>query len=365
MIRLNTGLPGAGKTLNSISELMKKAEAENRPVYFNGITDCKVPGWVHLDNPEEWWKLPPNSYILIDEAQRVFRPRAYSSQVPQHVAELETHRHKGLDLWLITQHPKLLDTSVRRLVEQHVHYVRAFGSHAATRHEWGECQDDPQQRSESIRTLVPYPKEVFALYKSAEVHTHKRRIPARLLMLVAIPVVLAGLVYGVTQTLGPKKKPAEVTAADAKKGSAPEGSSPKPAATTLSPADYVARYVPRVPGLPHTAAAYDEVTKPKTAPRPAACMQMGDRCECFTQQATRIAMEPSMCAQVVARGYFQDWHDQESPNGQMRNDARPVAASSFHPPKPVAEPEPVPSSPVYIKATGYERPPSTSPLQAQ
>ncbi len=33
---------------------------------------------------------------MIDEAQRVFRPRPAGSKVPDYIQELETHRHKGI-----------------------------------------------------------------------------------------------------------------------------------------------------------------------------------------------------------------------------------------------------------------------------
>ena len=44
MITLITGLPGAGKTLFTIADVMAMAEKDNRQVYFSGIADCRVPG---------------------------------------------------------------------------------------------------------------------------------------------------------------------------------------------------------------------------------------------------------------------------------------------------------------------------------
>ena len=128
MLYLRTGLPGTGKTLFALADVKEWADKDKRPVYYSGIKDLKVPGWIELEDATKWPDLPANAIIIIDEAQRVFRPRHTSSAVPEHVAALETHRHKGVDLVLITQHPKLLDSNVRRLVGVHRHYVRVFGA---------------------------------------------------------------------------------------------------------------------------------------------------------------------------------------------------------------------------------------------
>src|SRR5205809_7156589 len=100
MITLITGLPGNGKTLYALTWLKALAEKDGRTVFYSGITDCMIPGWVEHE-PEKWPELPANSVILIDEVQRVMRPRMHGSAVPAHIAQLETHRHKGVDLVLI------------------------------------------------------------------------------------------------------------------------------------------------------------------------------------------------------------------------------------------------------------------------
>jgi len=71
----------------------------------------------------------------------------------------------------------------------------------------------------------------------------------------------------------------------------------------MSTQEYIASFQPRVSGFPHTAPRYDEVSKPVTAPYPAACMSMGQRCECYTQQGTKMETSPDICAFIVRRGY--------------------------------------------------------------
>jgi len=312
MIYLHTGLPGAGKTLCTLVEVKVRAEKENRPVYFFNITDLKLP-WIELNNGTEWNTVPDGSIIVIDEAQSSFRPRHTGSSVPPYIAAFETHRHRGLDVYLITQHPKLIDANIRRLVGTHVHFVRAFGAAAVVRHEWGEVQEDPQARGDSTSKLIPYDKSAFDFYKSAEVHTHKVRIPGRLIFLIFVPVVIAicgwiafKSLSGLTEKKGlpdAVSPPARSTQVAQSQSNAQSSSSTSHKTT----AQWLADRVPRVPALAYSAPVYDEVTKPITAPYPAACASMGDRCRCYSQQGTVLELPGDTCRSIIEKGFFVDW----------------------------------------------------------
>lgn len=322
MIELRTGLPGAGKTLFAIWQTYERAKKERREVFYSGIRDCLVPGWKEFGavvDPErpwntdasEWYQLPKNSIIVIDEAQRLFRPRHYAKEVPPYVSELETHRHKGLDLVLITQEPRLLDANVRRLVGRHVHAVRAFGANGVTLHEWSEVREDTQSRDDSIRALTPYPKEVFSWYKSAEVHTHKVHIPRRVWFVAAVPILVAICVFVAYRSLSRLSEPSRVSGSPAASSSSASSSSrsDRDRRPSLTPLEYAESYVPRVSGLPHTALVYDSVTQPKTAPYPAACIASSTRCVCYTQQATQMEVGDDLCRSIVTKGFFKNWQE--------------------------------------------------------
>lgn len=98
MLYLITGVPGSGKTLKMISDLMTRVDLKNRPIYIEGIEEVKKDVIPYLPIPEgesmqTWHKWAPTGAILvIDECQRVFRPRPSGSKVPDYVVELETHR---------------------------------------------------------------------------------------------------------------------------------------------------------------------------------------------------------------------------------------------------------------------------------
>lgn len=302
MLIIVTGLPGHGKTLNTIREVRELVEADRRSVYVNGIPDLRLP-WFPLDNPEEWFKVPDGSVIVIDEAQRIFPPRPVGAPVPEKVRQFETHRHRGLDVFLVTQDAMLLDAHVRRLAGEHRHFRRVFGSLKATRYVWPEVADPKDRRDvqRAARTLVALDRKLFGVYRSATVHTVKRRIPWPVL---AFPVLLVLLLVGgffgyrTMQSFG---KPPEA---------APK---PTPAgglvATSSQAAAWFKDREPRVSGLEFTAPQFDEVTKPKQAPAPVAVVANRDRCRAYSQQGTRLEMPDGLCRQILERGFFVAWEE--------------------------------------------------------
>lgn len=317
MITLITGQPGSGKTLYALSVLLAesaKLTAAGRQVFIDGVAGLTRQDWYPIEGAE-WMAAPDGSMVFLDECQRIFRPRGNGSQVPAHVAALETHRHRGFDFIIVTQHPKLVDANVRRLCGRHLHVKRSFGMQRATIHEWGEVNLDPDQsRTDSIRHEFSYPKEVFALYKSAEIHTHKRRIPPRLFFLLLLPLLLAGIVYAmwstwfaprVSGTYNPITPQAEKSPS---KTASPSGGTPK-SSDKLTPAEWVDQRQARIDGMPWTAPVYDSVTAPAYAPAPVACISSSSECSCYSQQGTRLSVSGGLCRSIVSGGFFTDWVD--------------------------------------------------------
>lgn len=351
MIVLITGLPGAGKTLWALNWVNDKSVKESRPVFYSGISDLTLP-WTEIQ-PERWMDAPANSIIVIDECQRVFRPRMHGATVPAHVSELETHRHRGIDIVLITQHPMLLDSNARRLVGLHFHSVRKFGTASSTVHEWASVKENcDKNRDDSTRHQFVYPKSSFTWYKSAEVHTHKARIPGRIYVIVAMLLLAVGVVLFLVHRFQSRLSPSDAPATLQPHGpGAPASSASEPSSNPfgpdfsrmtggpveqgdrpLTPLEYAKRYTPRLAGLEYTAPAYDELTRPTSAPYPAACVATSTACRCFSQQATRLAVPDALCRSIVAGGFFLAWdtsgraHDRPSADGPGRALRGPSAA---------------------------------------
>ncbi|MFE8647314.1 hypothetical protein ACFX58_19740, partial [Sphingomonas sp. NCPPB 2930] len=105
----------------------------------------------------------------------------------------------------------------------------------------------------------------------------------------------------------------------------PEVTGSKPAAAAVgdtrnhvaTTAEYIASYVPRIEGLPHTAPAYDEMTKPTRVPVPAACISWEKKgCHCFTQDGTKLNTTEAICKEIASHGFFEAFQrDKGSPQG--------------------------------------------------
>jgi zona occludens toxin len=192
MITLITGAPGAGKTAALVSLL--SGMAPGRVIYCDGIPDLTVAHQV-LDNPNDWMaSVPDGSAIVIDEVQRIWRPAGSGAKVPAAIEALETHRHHGLDFFLVTQHPNLVHSNVRRLVGRHIH-LRDVGLLGRWWYEWPESTDPGRFRDAPIKKSYKLPKAAFSLYKSASLHIKPIRSMPNIVFVLAA-AVLAFAVLG-------------------------------------------------------------------------------------------------------------------------------------------------------------------------
>ncbi|MGM9480322.1 hypothetical protein ACS5PN_03920 [Roseateles sp. NT4] len=52
---------------------------------------------------------------------------------------------------------------------------------------------------------------------------------------------------------------------------------------------------------------YDGVTMPQQAPYPAACIASAKRCQCYSQQSTKLDMSDELCRKLADGGFFVAW----------------------------------------------------------
>lgn len=334
MITLLTGLPGNGKTLFALWFVKKYAEAEGREVFYAGIKDLMLP-WTAID-PEKWMDCPAGSIIVLDECQTVFPKKPNGSRMPEHYEKLATHRHQGFDIFLITQHPSLVDNFARQLVGRHYHSVRKFGLSRSTIYEWSAANATPQSSS-SQKSAIPmkwaYPVEVYSYYKSAEVHTVKRSIPAKLVLAVLFVVAVFVVGYLVLDSYQGRGKRLAEDARSSSTSGANSGVFAGGAAVVDPMADarrFAWESTPRVVGLQHTAPKYDGLTKPDRVPVPALCIATKSRCKCFSQQGTPLNIETDMCRSFAEDGFFREFDPDGSSSEQLpvAPAAAPAALSS-------------------------------------
>lgn len=299
MIELRTGVPGSGKTLSMVEELSKlfvrwgKHPEEARPVFVHNIKNLALP---HAAMPvqeitagarkqlvPDWDAMPDGSLVLIDECQDVFPPRSSQSVAPPHVAWLNTHRHKGFDIWLTTQQPKLIDFAVRALVGKHQYFRRLFGGQRSAVYEWDACSDNHSGLKEAVTTIYGFPKHAYKFYKSAEIHTKQKfKLPRWLL------IPLAGLVlsaFAVPRAYNTLKgaiggKGIAVQAATAQTGSNAGNAAIAPIASAAS-----------APVLSDSSSGALSRGEPVFA----GCIAAGQRCSCFDTSGKRYDQDGDMC----------------------------------------------------------------------
>lgn len=305
-VKLYTGLPGAGKTARVVDEILRLQETDpTRPVFQVGI-DGLAEGLATTLTPDElhkWWELPPTSIIAIDEAQELMP--LDRGQPPEWVKRLSKIRHEGMDLLLTTQHPNMLSSYVRRLVDLHVHLVRKFNTKVVMSFTWPRCVENcekPSAQKPAQHAVVTLPSRVFDLYKSAEAHTMKRRIPVRAFMLPVLVVLAIAAVVAIPFILYHIKH--QVAAVPTAK-SATVAKRVQAADDGLRQAHYAQWLAPRVPGLPWTAPAYDQMTV-QSQPR-VYCIAVADSkgtCGCISEQGTRMTVPADVCRSIAANGVY-------------------------------------------------------------
>lgn len=198
MMRLITGTPGAGKTLFAVSEILQLVK-DGREVFTN-IAGIDIDGvtFVPEDGDFDWRNYPDGSVFVYDEAHQIFRatgkPGLSNDPI---ISDMDMHRHRGFDLWFITQFPTKVHHEIRSMCDEHYHLLRQFGAKQATLYKWPEAvnSSDPQQRQVADSSLFRYNKEWFKYYRSASEHTSKLRIPAKLKMF-AVVIIIAFAIVG-------------------------------------------------------------------------------------------------------------------------------------------------------------------------
>ncbi len=256
---LTTGVPGSGKTAHAMVNMLKAVD-DGRPIYVHGIPNLKINHTVVIcdstvctvcpDKPiepppfdfvevpfndpiqksiyrnqlknyessirlfkshllryekllkaDQWhiWA-PDGAFIFYDEIQFVYPPRSSSSKSPDSVLNFTTHRHKGIDFFLITQSPLLFDKQVRLLVGKHIHLRPTWAGRY--QYEYPECNDNVKSTALAVKSKYKLDKKVFSLYKSASLHTdNSRKIPTALYLIIFVFIAFALLGYRINDRL--------------------------------------------------------------------------------------------------------------------------------------------------------------------
>lgn len=337
-----TGLPGHGKTSLMVEHLLKEAKAKNpRPLVAYGIDGLKPGLATVLKDPREWnavrdgetchchdtensapceaHVIPNGALIFVDEAWKWFGHlhNATRQTTPPHVLALAEHRHRGIDFVWTMQSPIQIYPFARAMMQDHHHVVRRYGTNFIEVFTWGELNEDVKsvaKRENASRQLRTLPEHAHSAFKSAEVHTIKRRLPTKLIALPLVLVAAAGLLWFALNALRPSNMADRIagespSAAQAAPGETSKRKADRPDAKPLTPYEYAQRLLPRFPTMPESAPIYDG--RPVVSVPQVFCMSSeagrvadGTWAEasviCLTEQGTRYSL-PDWQAKHLAR----------------------------------------------------------------
>lgn len=327
-ITLITGVPGSGKTLYAVSELLrplvgaveKKTDERGnavdipRTVYTNingllldhqlieggGKWDlAPSKDWHYTGNPEslrnwhQWAK--PGHVVCFDEFQKFWPPRPNGSAVPPDIQALDTHRHMGVDFILVTQNCMNVDRHIMGLVDRHLHVRRVANMPMAVVYEWDHASKTLNYKNSMTKSPWRYPKGAYKLYKSAELHTKQRRkVPALVWFILA---GFAGASFAFP-TLKNRLDERINGKAPEEKGAPAAAPVPKVGEKIQYVKDGVAYTVETVQNPPTPIAASSaplEPLVPATVLQTAGCIVVKDRCSCFDTGGAKVPAPPDGC----------------------------------------------------------------------
>lgn len=303
-ITIVTGVPGSGKTLLTVSELLRgivgttvpaqdkdgKAIEIQRTVYTNingllldhelidGNEEAGLRGW------HKWAK--PGALICYDEFQKVWPPRPNGSKVPDDIQALDTHRHMGVDFILVCQHLMNVDRHILGLCDRHMHVRRVANMPLSVVYEWDHASRSLLYKNALTKRPWRFPKDAFKLYKSAEIHTKQRRKMPGLVWFI-----LAGLVGAawaapaafsrISDRMDPTKNATLQAVAQDHKAAAPGAV----VATAAAGSEPVA------PGQPGQAEPVEI----------SGCVyQVNKGCSCFTAAGRKVEVQEDICTALEA-----------------------------------------------------------------
>lgn len=204
-IQLITGKPGSYKSAYLMSMALDEIQ-KGRLVYFCNFRGLQAEKYQLnvLDHFNEWASVPDGALVIIDEVQEFTRDvptNAKTEELPQWMTLLEKHRHRGIDIFVVTQHPMFIHTHIRRLLEKHIHMQRVQGMPWSNKREWQQVCSDPENidnatiKKGCTTTIYRPNKKVFDYYESTVVDTHKFKVPRKLITSLAMVGGALGFVY--------------------------------------------------------------------------------------------------------------------------------------------------------------------------
>lgn len=293
MIYLLTGMPGNGKTLYAVDFIVKARKA-GRDVYSD-IEGLEVEGVKPA--PDDWRDAPDGALIVYDEAHRRFPQYKGRGRSPLEVVqEMDTHRHRGIDMMMITQWPDKIDGELFRLVGKHQHLNRAMGLQRASVVTFSRGTVNPYSataRKGADEEIWEFPQHLYNTYKSSSMHTdaHKFKLPSKVKgALITVPIMLVVL-WGVYRFFLLPDAPAQERseAEPTQQAHLSQMYDPAPGTVSIAPST-----------LHQGAGTYAEVNT-ETVPVLSGCASSHRGCRCWNADGWQLDLTQSQCYALAAK----------------------------------------------------------------
>lgn len=342
MLTLITGMPGNGKTLRAMALIVEEYERNQKAVkagkeeprqFFTNITGAALGEFYEVErgkppvtNPDafpwlqripdhnDWTKLPPGSFVVIDEAHsdgvtpglerygKLFPATGTPGEsTDPRIRALSTHRSSfSMDIVLMTQWPTKLHHTARSQIGRHIHMNRSMGLAAAGVYTWTRVQLDPydeKKRESGEEEIWSYPKDLYKRYMSATLHTsaHKFKLPKKIKNGLITGCTLLLMFVGFWKWAGWDLGVFFGGAGEAHT-EATEGSPGPPATNWFKPNTNTSDEVVLLQGTGiHT------VLNTEPAPTLMGCVSSDRGCRCFNTDGYQIDLTQQQCQDVLSR----------------------------------------------------------------
>lgn len=180
MIRVIEATPGAGKTNIVVEWLCAEVDKGFYDEIYTSINGLRIVGVKSIGEDFDWRTLNPinevtgerdslKRLVVYDEAQYEKAFMKENRSVNEVGKDLSTHRHYGMDIWLITQSSTLLNSYVHANTGEHVFMYRPRKKKTVKVYWWSHIQKSLSKEAfktaddEQTWRLNP---SMFPLYKS-------------------------------------------------------------------------------------------------------------------------------------------------------------------------------------------------------
>ena len=356
MIIYHEGLPRSGKSYEAMVEHIIPTLKSGRKVfaYIAGLNFEKIAELAEItlercqelliqltaeQIPAVYEHIEKDSLVVIDELQNFF-PNVKTKLDDKMMKFVSEHGHHGLDILTMGQNLMDCHSVWRRRTERKLMFFKLSATGRENSYSWTAYQAIPQNGrdpawAKATSGTKKYDEKYFGTYKSHDDGTQNKgnyqdkrfNVFSRKSITVGIPVIftLVGIgcwyLYGyfahpTEHIVVMKKEPQQVTSATQQNGQhstqqaqASQSTQQQQQVDTANPINFRPRYM----GHPESAPAYDSMRQIKAMPLVYACIADSDRCQCYTDQATRIDMVDGECRKHLQNTVYNPY--KENTNG--------------------------------------------------